>query len=307
MQSSLSCIKGTSVRSIIKLLRCLSCLMLCSTASASTVHSAVIYSDSYRQVIDGFGAADAFWSESMSSADQDFYFGTGPGQLGLSILRVLVPDGSSTYGNCSKVSINCAGPDVGDMKAIIAHGGMVYASPWTPPARYKTNGKTSCENNSGLKSQDYQAYALWLRNFVMSLKEKFDISLKALSVQNEPDACAGYDSAIWSGAEIDAFVKTNLGPTFRSAGINTLIFVPETGSYHDTSLGNECAQDASCNRYVGGINWHDYDSYVSEKNLVAADPFPPVWPQGKDIGKRKRRALTQPTFLISVDLAFTPI
>lgn len=50
------------------------------------------------QVIDGFGASNAFSSASMSSAHQSLFFGTGSGQLGLSLLRVAVPDASGIAG-----------------------------------------------------------------------------------------------------------------------------------------------------------------------------------------------------------------
>ena len=40
------------------------------------------------QVIDGFGASDAFVGP-LTAANQAFFFGTGTGQLGLSILRKL--------------------------------------------------------------------------------------------------------------------------------------------------------------------------------------------------------------------------
>src|SRR5580658_9170628 len=118
-------------------------LVLAVSAQAQT--ATVNWTDVH-QVIDGFGASDAFFGSSMSSANQAFFFGTGSGQLGLSILRVAVPNngGTSAAGNCSTVGTSCAGPVVGDMQAVIANGGRVYASPWSPPAAYTTNGNVDC-------------------------------------------------------------------------------------------------------------------------------------------------------------------
>jgi len=237
------------------------------------------------QVIDGFGASDAFSTSSMSPANRAFFFGTGSGQLGLSILRVAVPDNGGAAGNCTTVSTSCAGPVVGDMQAVIANGGRVYASPWSPPATYTTNGSVDCTAGSGsgaLAIKDYALYASWLAHFVQSLKAEDGITLYAISVQNEPEGCHSYDSAVWSAENIDTFVKSDLGPTFAANGLSTLIFAPEGGSYSvSTSLGVACGSDPSCTQYISGFNWHDYDASLSGTNTVAADPYPSGWPAGK--------------------------
>jgi glucuronoarabinoxylan endo-1,4-beta-xylanase len=237
------------------------------------------------QVIDGFGASDESQGASMSPANQAFFFGTGSGQLGLSLLRVGVTDGNQDPGDCTSVGISCAGVYVSDMQAAIANGGRVYASPWSPPAAYKTNRNTSCAAGSGngtLALEDYGAYATWLANFVQSLKSEYGITLYAISVQNEPEGCHTYDSAVWSAESIDTFVKTNLGPTFAAEELPTLIFAPEAGTYSQSaSLGAACGSDISCAQYIGGFNWHEYGASFSGTNTVAADPYPADWPSGK--------------------------
>lgn len=231
------------------------------------------------QIIDGFGASDA-WIGPLSFANQSFFFGTGNGQLGLSILRTDVPDNEDVSGDCSTVNSGCAGPYVSDMQSVLANGGRIYSSSWTPPAAYKTNGLTDCANNSGLLSADYGLYATWLANYVESLQEA-GIPLYALSVQNEPDICTDYPSAIWTAADIDTFVGDNLGPTFAANNLSTLILVPEGSGYNQMGLGSTCAGDSTCNQYVGGVNWHDYDASLSGTNTVAADPYPSAWPADK--------------------------
>ena len=209
------------------------------SGSAQT-QTAVINWANFHQVIDGFGAATGEGS-SLSSAQHSFLFGTGPGQLGLSLLRAQITDNSEAPGDCTSVSTSCAGVYVSDMQAMIANGGRVYASPWTPPPTYKTNGDSTClagAGNGSLITGDYGLYATWLANFVKSLQTEDGISLYALSIQNEPDACTDYDSAVWTSSQIDTFIKTNFGPTFASDGLSTLIFMPETGLWRNMSVDN---------------------------------------------------------------------
>lgn len=254
-------------------------------AVSAQAQTATVNWTDVHQVIDGFGAADAGQSGSMSAANQALFFGTGSGQIGLSILRVSVTDNGGSPGDCSSVSASCAGPFASDMQAAVANGAKIYASPWSPPAAYTTNQSTVCNAGSGngsLSTGSYAAYATWLANFVKSLQTEDGISLYAISVQNEPDMCVGYDSDLWSGSQIDAFISNNLGPTFASDGLSTLIFEPEGSTYSAmTNLGATCGTDSSCTQYVGGYNWHEYGATLSGVDTVTPNPYPSGWATGK--------------------------
>ena len=124
-------------------------ILLLLDAPLSQAQTATVNWTDVHQVIDGFGASDLSTNAAMSADDQNFFFGTGAGQLGLSILRVGVTDGSSAVGSCLTVSTSCAGVYVSDMQAAIANGGRVYASPLSPPAAYKTNSNANCTAGAG--------------------------------------------------------------------------------------------------------------------------------------------------------------
>jgi glucuronoarabinoxylan endo-1,4-beta-xylanase len=256
---------------------------LCYAQSATIDWSGV------HQVIDGFGASVGL--ASATPAMEHFWFDNTPGNLGLSILRVAVPDNSAYPGDCSSVGSGCIGSPgyasyVSAMQVAAADGARIYATPWTPPPAYKTNGQGSCTGGIGngtLAPASYGAYATWLANFVQSLQNN-GLSVYAMSVQNEPDYCASYEQAIMSSSTIDTFIKNNLGPTFSSRGISTLIFMPEVANYsHLTSYGATCAMDSSCASYVGGVNWHDYDATLTYGTFVPANSaaYPAGWPAKK--------------------------
>ena len=264
-------------------------LILATVSGFAQAQTATINWTNVHQVIDGFGASDASAGSggTLSTAQQSFFFGTDTGQLGLSLLRVSIPNNDSPSGDCTSVSSDCAGSSlvIGDMQAVIANGGRVYATPWSPPATYMTNGSVVCSAGSGngqLIAGDYAAYATWLSNYVKSLQTIDGISVYAITVQNEPDWCPGYAGAVWSAANIDTFVKTNLGPTFTANGLSTLIFAPEAYHYGDLSnMGGACATDSSCASYLGGVTFHDYDAGFTGSYSIGADPYPSGWPNGK--------------------------
>jgi glucuronoarabinoxylan endo-1,4-beta-xylanase len=232
-------------------------------AQTVTVDARVVH-----QTIDGFGASNAYESAPLTSAQAEFWFGTGPADIGLSLLRTELPDD----GSCGTVGSACAGTYVSDMKLAAAMGVKIWSTPWSPPASMKSNGSTICNTGSGagsLSVGSYAAYATYLTNYVKSLKAR-GIDLYALSIQNEPDYCpTTYDGALWSGPQFDTFVGTNLGPAFASAGLTgkTLIMMPESSQWGSfSSQSAPTMGDSKAAGYIGINAWHDYDDAASITN-----------------------------------------
>jgi glucuronoarabinoxylan endo-1,4-beta-xylanase len=245
-------------------------------APHSQAQTATISWNNVDQVIDGFGAATN--GRSLTPEQIAFFFSPGTGDLGLSLLRTVVPDD----GSCSTVNAVCAG-EVNNMRLAIANGARVWSTPWSPPASMKTNGSTICNTGTGTPSPgepsgslgrgSYPAYAAYLANYIQSLSSLYGIHLYALSVQNEPDVCPTYyDGAIWSAANLHDFIRNNLGPAFVSEGLtSTLIMMPESSAYGTlASLADTTMQDPEAAAYVGINAWHDYDDAASVINPYAA-------------------------------------
>jgi glucuronoarabinoxylan endo-1,4-beta-xylanase len=229
-----------------------------------------VYWNNANQVIDGFGASSA--NEDLTSTQAMFFFSASSGNLGLSLLRTEVP----SDGSCITVNATCAG-QVSDMQLAIADGARVWSTPWSPPASMKSNGSITCNSGSGsssLNSSSYSAYANYLANYVKSLKNLYGIQLYALSIQNEPTTCParGYGGAIWTAANFDTFIKTDLGPTFVADDLTeTLIMMSETSNWaYLTSVASTTMGDPAAAAYVGIIAWHDYDDAASVINPFAS-------------------------------------
>ncbi len=157
----------------------------------------------HHQTIDGFGASDAFVNVALSDAQADMFFSTTNG-IGLSFLRMgIANDGALNGGAFS------------DAAKAAARGARVWAAAWTAPAAWKDNGTTS--NGGHLCAAPAQGvcmashtgdWATRLAGFAATLKQNAGVDLYALSVQNEPDFVAPYDSMIVSDSEFVSFVNT---------------------------------------------------------------------------------------------------
>lgn len=227
------------------------------------------------QTMQGFGAYNGYVNSDMNPYD-NLFFNT----LGYSLLRITVPLGATSgTSDCDSVQASCAtnGDSVTDMQACVAvatHDCKVWASVGNPPAEYNSSGTYQCTVNPALKPTSYGAFGSYISNFIASLNTYQSVPLYAISVQNEPDNTGACQM---SAAQIDTFVKTNLGPTMASAGqTSTLIAIPETEDYGDvTSWAGTCMSDPSCANFIGLTMFHNYGG-----NGLGATPPPyslPLW------------------------------
>lgn len=86
------------------------------------------------------------------------------------------------------------------LKAALKKNGEIelLASPWSPPPFMKTNGEM---NHGGKLKKEY--YKMWADMIVRYIEEYENegITIKRLTVQNEPAAVQTWDSCLYSGAE----------------------------------------------------------------------------------------------------------
>ncbi|MEU8664266.1 cellulose binding domain-containing protein, partial [Actinoplanes philippinensis] len=119
-----------------------------------TVNTATKY-----QTVDGFGAAVSIWGSAWSTAETQTLVGTGPNQLGLSIVRTGISPVSGEWGT-----------QVNALKTAKSYGSNVkiLASPWTAPAAWKTNNSRT--NGGKLKTDYYDDYAGHLNSYVQYMR-----------------------------------------------------------------------------------------------------------------------------------------
>jgi len=220
-----------------------------------TSSTAVIDFGSKHQMIRGFGGSTA-WMGAIEQTKINTLFGTGAGQIGLSILRARIdPSGSASSNwstaNWSQELTNAVNARTANPNAI------VIATPWTPPAMMKSNNSAV---GGTLNVSNYAAYAGYLESFVNYFAAN-GTPLYAISMQNEPDANVTYESCSWSGATIDAWVAS-LTASGATNPITTRLMLPEAEGFN-TSYSDPALNDASA---VGNIS-------IVAGHLYGVSPF----------------------------------
>ncbi len=155
----------------------------------------------------------------------------------------------------------------------------LFSSPWTPPGWMKTGGSML---GGAMRKHSYAPYAQYFLKFLEAYKAE-GVEINAVTVQNEVDADqdSRMPACLWGQEYEIEFVKWHLGPTLRSAGYGTKIWVLD----HNYALwGRAIAElsDADAYQFIDGIAWHGYAGDVGAMSRVH-EAFPQksaYWTEG---------------------------
>ncbi|HVQ90404.1 MAG TPA: ricin-type beta-trefoil lectin domain protein [Mycobacteriales bacterium] len=149
----------------------------------------------------------------------------------------------------------------------------VMAVPWSAPPWMKDNDNVV---GGWLESQFYPAYAQYFVKYIQAYQAQ-GVPIDYVSPQNEPTCCAGYASMNWNGNGLDFFLRSNLLPAFRAAGINTKALVLDWNWSNYNDFGSVPLNDAALRNdpLFGGIAWHGYGGDVALQTTIH-NQFPAV-------------------------------
>jgi O-glycosyl hydrolase len=237
-----------------------------SVPSAPGIDLAVQFDTKY-QYVRGFGGMDVVWGNFPSYTMEDYENMYNPDKLGYNILRIMVPANYTDINRTMEELL--ANKIAGSMdrsnyyefvKVVNNYGGYVLASPWTPPAAWKTNN--SVNGGGTLRVGNYQDFADYLRTYCQIMADH-GAPIYAVSLQNEPTWVAGYDGCEYTPEENrNWFLKVGHFTTQNNTGAYAPIpgygggkaqsFVRtmdgeshnEIALFHESALRNQTSRDA---------------------------------------------------------------
>ena len=213
--------------------------------TSSTINAAVTH-----QVMDGFGAGTAFLDTGitqLTDAQMDALYGTGPNQMGLTLIRVRIsPVGSSDWGD----------PIANGQKAH-QRGAKILATPWTPPASMKDNGSTI---HGSLLPAQYPNFVGYLNSFT-DLMAANGASVSVVSLQNEPDFDPTYEGCQWTAAQFRTFCRDFAG------GIKVPVMMPESYGFNQT-VSDTALNDPLAATNVSYVGEHLYGATIRDYPLA---------------------------------------
>ena len=272
-----------------------------------------------RQKIDGFGIATS-WSVIPPSPQLDAFFSVSKG-AGLSILRNRIPfrenptandafmgggnydfttagtgaDAYKTFSlNWNNWDLYATRKLIGVLKENPDYQVPTYISaPWTPPnnntSRWKLNVADYVnlpEVGGHLDPAHYQDYADVLADYVLGFESNMGVPLAALSLQNEPNFQASYESANWSADQLHAFLLV-LRSEFSKKGVFSAlpgftILAPEADSFREDLILPSLA-DSNTASLIGIVGAHQYDFGPWNVDIYSPKPLSASLAAGKKV------------------------
>jgi glucosylceramidase len=147
-------------------------------------------------------------------------------------------------------------------------GIKIMGSPWSAPVWMKSN-KSSV--GGSLLPEYYDAYARYFVRYITEMKAE-GIPIDAITIQNEPLHPGNNPSMLMLATEQRDFIKNNLGPAFKSAGITTKIIVYDHNCDHP-EYATDILSDPLAYQYVDGSAFHLYGGDISALSQVH-DAYP---------------------------------
>lgn len=231
-----------------------------NTGGSTPVFSAevTILANENKQVIQGFGCATVFAppnTSAITNVEFDRLFGSGAGQVGLNLLRIRIATDDVWRAT-----------ELTHAKAAIQRGAKVIASPWSPPARMKTNNNIIAGK---LIPDSGAAYARYLNDFALFMASN-GAPLYVVSVQNEPDWEPNYESCVWTDTEMRDFLM-NHGHLVTA----TRLMAPELVNNNQTYVNTILSDDGAAAN-VDIVGTHLYGGGIVE-NQLARNKGKEVW------------------------------
>ncbi len=211
--------------------------------------------DANEQTINGFGGATAFQPNLTDADIATLFANQNDNQLGLNILRIRIAPSDSTKWTT----------ELSNAVRAKNYGAIVMASPWTPPAYMKSNNNLI---GGRLNSNFYPDYASYINGYSNYMRRRGG-ELYAISIQNEPDWDATYESCLWSAKEMTTFIRGsqfNLGSTKLLAAESFYFKQSFTDSILNDSLAASKLGIIGGHIYGGGLAYY-FNAQYKGKNV----------------------------------------
>jgi glucuronoarabinoxylan endo-1,4-beta-xylanase len=199
--------------------------------------------DSTYQIIRGFGAANILpWRPDMTDSEIETAFGTEEGQLGFTILRLMIEPTSNSWSQ-----------NLHTAKKAHDLGVLIFASPWNAPS-------DMLETENGLKRvryDRYEDYAYHLDDFNIFMEDN-GVPIYAISVQNEPDYG---DWTRWTSEEMLTFMRD------YASIIGTRVMAPESFQFRH-GMSDPLLNDSLACSNLGVVGGHIYGGGIAPYPLA---------------------------------------
>lgn len=151
----------------------------------------------------------------------------------------------------------------------------IFSAPWAPPAWMKVsgdrqgkaviNGGSITTKPNHMDPQYYPHYSNYIIKYLQAYTE-LDIPIYSLSMQNETQNNASWESCYWSSDQSIDFIQNHLGPKMEAAGFSNIKLLIWDWDRQEGAFGkgdgfltyNRNVLNSGAGNYVDGVAFHWY-------------------------------------------------
>jgi len=177
----------------------------------------------------------------------------------------------------------------------------IMSAPWTTPnnrvTRWKediTNTRTNYTMNwslpdrwGRLRKDKYEDYADLLADYVKNFESNMGAPLSVLSIQNEPNWYADWETTYWNGENLRDFIVTiskrfpMKGVTAGEGGINIMMPEFENFNINFNEMIKPSLDNPESEKIITHIALHQYNATSDSSTFAGAREFPKITESGK--------------------------
>ena len=157
----------------------------------------------------------------------------------------------------------------------------LLASPWSPPAWMKlpvsgVQSMLASAKPNGLMPSMQRPWATYFAKWI-SAYQGHGVDVWGVTVQNEPEAVAGWEAMLWTPQFMASFVRDHLGPVLQEAHPDVLILGFDHNKDHVVEWATGLYSDPDAAKYLAGVGVHWYGGLNTDKleatHELAPDKF----------------------------------
>ena len=131
----------------------------------------------------------------------------------------------------------------------------LVASPWSPPAFMKSNGKL--KHGGKLLDKYKSRWADYLVKYLKAYQAE-GIYIDYMTIQNEPKAVQFWESCQYTATEEQELIKKYIAPAFKKNNIPTKLLIWDHNKERVVYRATEIFKDSEVKDMVAGIGYHYY-------------------------------------------------